>query len=693
VKQQRQLGLWIGLLTICVPGSLYAATPNSMVGRTVDNFRLRGHRGAHWSLAEAQEAKLLVVAFLGTECPLAKLYGPRLQQLQEKFADQGVLVVGINSNTQDSVTEITRYVTQHELTFPFLKDPGNRVADAMQAARTPEVFLLDEKRVVRYHGRIDDQYAVGLSRNQPRRRDLEVAIGELLAGKPVSVPETKSVGCYIGRVNKVTPVGDVTYSHQIAPIFHRRCVSCHRDGELAPFTLTSYDDILGWEDTILEVIDDNRMPPWFANSKPGHFRNDPRLTDEEKTLLRTWIENGMPEGDPKQTPPLPKFTSGWQITAPDEVLYMREAPFAVSAEGVVDYQYFVVDPKWQEDKYICAAEARPDNRSVVHHIIVYVLPPGERQRDFRRRAMLVGYAPGSTPTILQDDVAIKVAAGSKLVFEMHYTPNGSPQMDRSYAGFKFMDKKDVKKELRGRMAIDTSFAIAPGDANKKVKARYRVVRDELLLDMTPHMHLRGKAFRYELVRPGGERELLLDVPKYDFNWQLSYQLSQPKLLPRGSYVECTAWYDNSDNNFANPDATKRVRWGDQSWEEMMIGFFKVVAPDQAPGDLRSQASIDPSGEWTWQRGNSTERLKLKLAEGRLTGELTTTAGKIPIDRAVIQGDRLKFQATSEKSGGLVLDFDAVVTAKQITGRVVVTVEALGRDITLPWKATREQQTP
>ena len=693
MKQRYRTSVWTGLLAMTLTCGLYADVPTSLVDRTVENFELRSHRGARWSLADAKEVKLVVVAFLGTECPLAKLYGPRLQQLYAKYRDQGVLVVGINSNTQDSVTEITRYVTQYDLRFPFLKDPGNRVADAMQAARTPEVFLLDEKRSVRYHGRIDDQYAVGLSRDKPRRRDLEVAIGELLAGKPVSIAETKPVGCHIGRVNKSKPHGDVTYSNQIAPIFHRRCVSCHREGELAPFTLTSYDDIQGWEDTILEVIDDNRMPPWFAKSKPGHFRNDTRLTDQEKELLRTWVENGMPEGDREQTPALPKFTTGWRIPDPDDVFHIRDEPFEVPAEGTVNYKYFVVDPEWQEDKYIYAAEARPQNRSVVHHMIVYVVPPGVRERDFRRRQMLVGYAPGSTPTVLSDGVAMKVAAGSKLVFEMHYTPNGSPQIDRSYVGFKYMDQKDVKKELRGRMAVNTSFRIEPGDANKKVVARCRVVRDELLLDMTPHMHLRGKAFRYELVLPGEQRELLLEVPRYDFNWQLSYELQEPKLLPSGSVIECTAWFDNSDSNFANPDATKRVKWGDQSWEEMMIGFFKVIPPDEIQGELHSQPSIDPSGEWTWRRGNTTERLKLKLDGERLSGEIRTNLGKMPIKRAVIQGDRLTFQVTSERSGGLVLDFDAVVTPDRIDGRVVLTLEALGRDMKLPWKAKRDEKKP
>jgi peroxiredoxin len=537
-------------------------------------FKLDNSYGKQVALDEFADKPVVVLAFLGTECPLAKLYGPRLNALHRQYSERGVVFLGINSNKQDSLTELNAYVHRFEIEFPMLKDVGNRLADALQATRTPEVFVFDSARDLRYHGRIDDQYGVGYARGTAEQSDLKIAIDELLAGKPVSTPETKAIGCIIGRVKQVAASGEVTYSKDIAPILNARCVQCHREGEIGPFTLTSYDDVPGWEETILEVIEDNRMPPWNANPDYGHFANDARLSQEEVLALRTWIANGMPEGDPGDLPPAPSFIEGWRIPEPDQVFAMRDLPFDVPAEGVVDYQRFIVDPGWTEDKYVFAAEARPQNRSVVHHILVYIIPPGSRGMNLRH--VLVGYAPGSLPVHYEDGLAIKVPAGSRFVFEMHYTPNGIEQSDLSYAGVCFIDKEKVTRIVEGQMAITQNFRIPPYDPGYEVTAQYRSRKDELLLSMTPHMHVRGKSFRYEAFYPDGEQEILLDVPNYDFNWQLKYILQQPKKLPEGTRILCTAVYDNSEKNLVNPDPSRSVTWGDQSWEEMMIGFLDTV---------------------------------------------------------------------------------------------------------------------
>lgn len=570
-------GLFSALLVACLVPSCLAGDTTEVIGRKVSDFTLDSCYGKSVSLADFDDKRAIVLVFLGTECPLAKLYGRRLADLQTKYQSEGVVVLGINSNTQDSLTELVAYANRYQLNFPLLKDVGNRVADAMGASRTPEVFLIDSERVVRYHGRIDDQYGVGYSRERSVQPDLAIAIDQLLAGTPITSAETEVVGCHIGRVQSNEPTGEVTYSEHIAAIFNARCIRCHRDQEIAPFKLESYQDILGWEDTILEVIQDQRMPPWFANPDHGTFANDARITEEEKKLIATWIENGMPQGDPALLPEPPSFTVGWQIPEPDQVINMHDRAFQVPAQGIVDYQRFVIDPGWDEDKYVRAAEARPDNRSVVHHILVYIISPGDGGNDLRK--ILVGYAPGGMPTILDDGVAIHVPAGSKLLFEMHYTPNGYAAEDLSYTGVCFVEKSKVKKLLRGGLAIDHRLEIPPHDPNYEVVARYQSRQDELLVSMTPHMHLRGKAFRYEAVYPGGAREILLDVPQYDFNWQLKYELAEPKRLPRGTVVQCTAVYDNSEDNLSNPDPTQTVRWGDQSSEEMMIGFMSILPVD------------------------------------------------------------------------------------------------------------------
>lgn len=655
--------LILAVLTLLIAGS-------QLVAETPLNFKLRSHEGREWSDADFKEKELVVVAFLGTECPLVKLYGPKLQKLNDQYGDK-VAVIGINSNTQDSLTEMTAYAQRHSVRFPMLKDTGNKVADQFKAERTPEVFLLDADRKVRYHGRIDDQYSVGIVREKAEREDLKVAIEELLAGKDVSVAETKAVGCHIGRVKKATPTGDITYTKHIAAIFNASCVECHRDGELAPFTLTSYEDIIGWEDTILEVIDENRMPPWFANPEHGEFKNDCRLSDEEKDTIFRWVENGMPEGDPADLPEPPHFDEGWRIAKPDQVFYMDEKPFNVQPQGTIDYQRFVVDPGWKEDKYITAAEARPDNKSVVHHILVYVITPGADRRNGLEH-VLVGYAPGSVPVKLPEGVGMKVPANSKLLFEMHYTPNGYKEQDRSYAGVKFMDKKDVKKLISGRIAIQQNLNIPPNKENVVVTANYPVRRDMLLVSMTPHMHLRGKSFKYVAEFPDGKEEVLLDVPNYDFNWQLKYILQEPKLLPKGTYVTCTATYDNSENNPANPAPDEWVSWGDQSNEEMMIGFFDTLPPETEV--KKSKPGLDPSGTYSW-KGFAPGKLMLKLTDDVLTGEYEMRGKRQKIEDAVIDGDNLTFLVAQS---GMFLEFDGKVTDDAVRGQIKYTIPAVGK---------------
>lgn len=562
---------------IATSNSCSIAAEKSLEG-VLESFTLSNNYGKDVALSSFSEKRIIVLAFLGTECPLAKLYGSRLQEIADKFESDDVAVIGVCSNKQDSLTELSAYVHRFEIGFPMLKDVGNRLADAVGATRTPEVFVFDASRTLRYHGRIDDQYGVGYARDEPKKSDLDDAITSLIAGKSVSQPETNAVGCVIGRVKNRPPTGEITFTKHIAPILNAHCANCHRKGEIGPFTLTSYEDVLGWEDTILEVIDDRRMPPWNADPKVGHFANDPRLSEQEVALLRDWVNNGMPEGDSADLPAPPKFVQGWRIPEPDQVFQMNEekVEFQVPAGGVVDYQHFVVDPEWDEDKYIYAAEARPQNRSVVHHILVYVMPPGEDRVGLG--TVLVGYAPGNVPVNYGPQVAMKVPAGSKLLFEMHYTPNGKVETDLSYAGVCFTSKENVKTLIRGRAVIEKDkLVIQPHLENQEFEAEpYTSRRDEYLLSMTPHMHLRGKAFKYEAIFPDGTRETLLDVPNYDFNWQLKYELAKPRLLPRGTQVIGTAIFDNSAKNLVNPNPSKTVRWGDQSWQEMMIGFFDVA---------------------------------------------------------------------------------------------------------------------
>jgi peroxiredoxin len=569
-------------ITFATEAGSDAATAQSVLGRRVKSFELSDFQGQPHRLDDWKASPAVVVVFLGTECPLAQQYAPRLQQLADRFAKQNVAVVVINSNQQDSLSEMAHFAKMFDLKMPLLKDVGNKVADQFHAERTPEAFVLDGDRVVVYRGRVDDQFTYGRQRPQVQHEYVAEAVEAVLAGMPVAIAETEAHGCHIGRMLEPDEASKVTYSNQIVRIFQKHCVACHREGEVGPFALTNYEEVVGWAEMIREVTSDQRMPPWHADAKHGKFANDRRLSDEEKRLIEEWVAAGAPQGDVAQLPPPREFTTGWQIGEPDAVFYIAEQPVPVPAQGEVKYQYFTVDPKFTEDKWVQAAECRADRRSVVHHIIVGLIPlsGGRQSQGSVHSEWLTAAAPGASPLVLRPGYAKLIPAGSKLVFQMHYTPNGKPQFDRSCVGLKFADPKTVKKQVGTEKAATNKFEIPPGASSHPVAARHRFDRDSLVLAMFPHMHLRGKSFRYTLVYPDERHEILLDVPHYDFNWQNGYELAEPKFVPAGSQMFCEATFDNSDDNVANPDPTQAVRWGDQTWEEMMIGYFDMALADQ-----------------------------------------------------------------------------------------------------------------
>jgi hypothetical protein len=395
----------------------------------------------------------------------------------------------------------------------------------------------------------------------------------------------------------------VTYCRDVAPVLQRRCQVCHRPGQAAPFALTSYRAAAGWAGAIREVLEDGRMPPWGANPAHGRFGNDPSLTAGEKQTLFAWIDAGCPEGDPAQLPPPAQFPEGWGIGEPDLVLSMPR-PFTVPAEGTIEYQYFVVDPDFREDRWVRAAEILPGNKAVVHHCNVFLQAPGRgNPDDLSEQGSLGSYcltmmAPGTPPMVLPDGMAKRIPAGWRVVFVVHYTAVGSPQSDLTRLGLKFADPRAVKQEVATKLMFDLDLCIPANAAGHEVSQTWEVRRDVLLLSLFPHLHLRGKSFRYTARYPDGAEEVLLDVPRYDFNWQYRYNLAEPKRLPAGTRLCCTAVYDNSADNPANPDPDATVRAGTQSWEEMFNGYFDVALADE---DLTKESAW-PRALWRRARG-------------------------------------------------------------------------------------------
>jgi peroxiredoxin len=584
------------VLVFCLVSLVVSLSATLCYAEHVADFTLSDYLGSSHSLADWGDKRAVVVAFLGTECPMANLYGDRLQEMAERYADQGVQFVGIDSNRQDLLEKIAHYAQTHKISFPLLKDPGNRVADQFGAQRTPQVFLLDGERSIRYSGRIDDRFGVGFARGEAKHEYLATAIDEVLAGKAVAEPMTAAIGCYIGRIERDAPHGELTYTKHVAPILDAHCVKCHRSGEVAPFSLTSYDDVVGWGETIVEVTQNGRMPPWHANPKYGHFANDARLSDADRELIKRWVDNGMPEGDSADLPEPSKFVAGWQIDKPD-LIYEMPVEYKVPADGIVSYQYFELKERPKEDLWIRAAEMRPGNSAVVHHLILFYVRP-DQKNGHGEEALSQGiatFAPGMPAMNLPEGWALRVPADSRLIFQAHYTPNGSPQTDRSRVGLVLADPQSVTHQLSRVSGENHDFEIPPGDNNYRAETTERVGEDMLLYALTPHMHFRGKSFRFTAHYPDGTEEILLDVPRYDFNWQNSYRLAEPRLLPAKTEVQMEAHYDNSADNLSNPDPAKSVRWGDQTFEEMMIGTMSMTpvesrAVDAAGTDGKSAAN-------------------------------------------------------------------------------------------------------
>ena len=413
-----------------------------------------------------------------------------------------------------------------------------------------------------------------------------------------------------------------TFSRDVAPIMFNKCASCHRPGEVAPMALLSYADARPWASAIKQRVSTGAMPPWHADPAHGTFRNDLRLSDREIDTIVRWVDGGAREGDRAALPPLPKFPEGWQIGTPDAVFEMVQE-FDVPASGEIPYQYFEVPTNFTEDRWMQAGEVRAGDRAHVHHIIVYVREPGRTARPnvvsvrpilnaanpttaaqaapsataervaaaaaaLAARgggaaqgggrppgggdAMLVNWAVGEDAPIHAPGTAKRIPAGSTLVFQVHYTTNGKPGRDRSRIGLIFA-KEPPQREVRTGLITNAVFAIPPGAPNHEVAAEATFSEDVKIYSLHPHMHLRGKDTTYTATYPDGRKEILLSVPKYDFGWQTDYMLAQPLLLPRGTKVHVAAHFDNSTANRANPDPKATVRWGDQTWEEMMIGFF------------------------------------------------------------------------------------------------------------------------
>ena len=384
----------------------------------------------------------------------------------------------------------------------------------------------------------------------------------------------------------------VTYSKDVAPIFFKSCAECHRAGEIGPFSVMSYREVRPWAKSIRSSVVSREMPPWHADPNHGDWINNRRLSEKEIETIVAWVDGGAKEGSPKDLPPAPTYVAGWNIGLPDETFSIPEQ--IVPATGVVPYKYLLVDTNFREDHWITAAEIRSTGRAALHHVIVYIVDPKNPSRA--EGNLLAGYAPGEQPTVMREGMAKKVPAGAKLRFQMHYTPNGAETKDVTTIGLKYA-KEPPRHPLLTRPVLNTGFRIPPGADSHEVKSFYTFREDAHIVSLMPHMHLRGKDFVIKAIAPDGSERILLQVPRYDFNWQTYYVPREPIAIPKGTKIECVAHFDNSKGNRFNPDPSIEVRWGEQTWEEMMIGWLTYYFDQPAPsGPVTTTGGTGGKGE-------------------------------------------------------------------------------------------------
>jgi len=569
------------------------------VGRLVADLTFTDLNGKTGRLSDYRAARALVIAFTSTTCPITMKSTASLGRLEKEFAARGVACLFVNPTATDTVADIRSALREHGLAGRYVHDRDNTLATALDAKTTAEVFVLDAARTLVYRGALDDQYGVGYSLEAPRHTFVRDALTALLAGKRPLVAATDAPGCTLDLQLAAlawpaapTPApaaqSNLTYHNRISRLVQNNCLECHRDGGVAPFSLATYEDVRSHAGMMRKQVGRGAMPPWFAApSAPGesiHWSNDRSLAAADKADLLAWLAGDKPIGDPADAPLPRTFPADWLIGTPDTVLQFPKA-VAIKADGVMPYQTIRVETKFTEDKWVQGYEVQPTARTVVHHVIVRVHPPGEQARGKRdaggeeRDGFFAAYVPGNTSSIFPPGFAKKIPAGSTLSFQMHYTPNGKATTDQTKLGLIF-SPTPPKHVIQVAGLANPRLNIPPGSAHRPETTAITLPTAVTLLSFTPHMHVRGKAARYEAVLPDGTRRRLLDVPAYDFNWQLQYRLAEPLPLPRGTRLIYTAWYDNSTGNPANPDPTKTVRWGPQTFDEMMLGYVEYFVPER-----------------------------------------------------------------------------------------------------------------
>ena len=588
MRRLTMVAVAVALLTsIATAPQAAAEETKPAIGETVADFTFKDLRYLPRTIDEfSKDSKAYVLVFTYLDCPIVQRYLPRVKELDEEYRDRGVQFVSINVGPKDSIVDAAYQGLKVDASFPFCKDFDGEAVRALGVKRTPEVVVLDADKRLRYRGRIDGQYRLGGVRPDRGREDLKEAIEDVLAGREVRVAETPIDGCLITLRNVPKLDYTVTFAEHVAPILQKHCQECHHENTTAPFNLLTYDDATGHAEMIAEVVRERRMPPSFSTAQHGPFENRREMSENEIAQLVNWVDGGMMLGDESKLPrPLEFSDSKWRIDEPDLVVTVKR-PIQVPAQGYIPYQYAILPYTFQKDTWVQQIEILPSNRAAQHHCNMAYVPLGGGWSD---ATFITGQVPGGDASILGDGIAVKIPKDSVLVLQIHYISIGEETSDETSVGFVFAKEK-VQQELYNFTVADFQFAIEPHAPHHEVRAQRTFDVNASVLGLFAHMHLRGKDMTFNAHYEDGSTETLLVVPNYSFDWQMAYRYARgAKKFPKGTEIECIAHYDNTAFNPYNPDPSATVKYGPQTYHEMMFGFVFYTDDDE-----QLNLDIDPN---------------------------------------------------------------------------------------------------
>jgi peroxiredoxin len=587
------------------------------LNKKIDNVTFETLGGKALALHDFKDKKAIVAIFLSFDCPVSTSYAQTLAILAGAYKDRGVAFLGIVSGEEGNAAQLAKAALESKIPFPVVHDTRLTAADAFKATVTPQAFVLDHNFVLRYRGRIDNGFAARLKKNQQiTAHDLKAALDDILAGKAVRTPVTEAIGCAIQRERKTTAAtGKVTFYRHVLPILQNKCQTCHRPGEVGPFSLLTYKQAVNWAADIKEYTQTRRMPPWKP-SEGVAFHNERKLADKEIATLAAWADGDTPQGDPKDAPAPRKFPRGWQLGKPDLVLTPSE-DFQVGPSGRDIFRCFVLPTNLREDRYVAAVEVRPSNPRVVHHTLQFIDTSGagrkleKAARDhagkdteldrgpgysskmgigFLPRGGAGGWAPGQMPRYLPEGTGHFLPKGSDIVMQVHYHRDGRLERDRTSIGLYFA-KKPVTKPFKGLvlrgggLGFSPFFTIPAGNAHFKLHGSIWAYQDCTLYTVMAHMHMIGKTIKVTIVPPDGGPFALLAIDDWDYNWQETYVLKAPIQIKEGTRFDVEAYYDNSKTNPNNPfNPPRPISFGEQTTNEMCFVF--LGATNNTKGRIR-----------------------------------------------------------------------------------------------------------